>query len=742
MSVRLATRIGVVPEERRAAGSADVVAFREPTAGAELRTKGSLFALAQVTGADPQVQRAARQAVEWLEHEYYYDLSAGVLDSLRRALQTVNRRLYHTRARLRLGVPGGAALSVIAAVVRGGEAHVVRLGPAGGAILRDGRLYEIPPPRNDEEPDPRRRRRSVAATLGEALEVEPYTWQGEIVAADRLILVSRNLFQVVGEEELKRAALAERAASGVEELHRLFIARGGKGSDGLLVVEVVELPATALVRPLDPVYPRQPLAGLPDESPLPLAEGVGRFVETLRGIATSARAAAAAAVLAAFRVFLAFVPHRRVRYQQRVSRTAARRAGRRRRLGLAGMVGVAALVATGVVVNDAGSPNPTEAILRTEIAREAIAAADEALAAVETRVDGADLIDRDPEAAADLLEEAAHELRRAVEAGVGRERLVVLQSRLDGGLDRLYVATRLRDVTPLWDLDGRSTEADAATMVGASDGSLWILERAGGHVLRADPVDGSLSVIFRSGDELEGGSAGEPWLIASAATDVVIVDRRRQAWRVDLAERVPRRMQLNGIEAVDERATVFAALQHRPPLEIFTLYLVDPASGRVLKWTPPALIPVDFPDPPESYLTEEPDLPATASRDIRVDANLWLLHADTVTRVNFGTPLAQLEYSLDPPPDVAHRPALDYRLLEGATVADRELFYVYDAANARIVAFNRADGAFVRQWLAPTSGPLAGILDDVRGLAVTPFADGPPVAYLLTVDQVLRVVLE
>ena len=66
---------------------------------------------------------------------------------------------------------------------------------------------------------------------------------------------------------------------------------------------------------------------------------------------------------------------------------------------------------------------------------------------------------------------------------------------------------------------------------------------------------------------------------------------------------------------------------------------------------------------------------------------------------------AQEDYSLDPPPDATIRPDLDYRLLDGATVGDRELFYVYDAANARILAYQRADGAFVRQWLAPRSGP-------------------------------------
>ena len=85
------------------------------------------------------------------------------------------------------------------------------------------------------------------------------------------------------------------------------------------------------------------------------------------------------------------------------------------------------------------------------------------------------------------------------------------------------------------------------------------------------------------------------------------------------------------------------------------------------------------------------------------------------------------------------RPRLDYRILDGATVGDREFLYLYDAANARLIGFQRADGAFVRQWLAADGGDW---LTDVRALSVTSVADGPPIAYLLTADGVLRLVLE
>jgi sugar lactone lactonase YvrE len=280
-------------------------------------------------------------------------------------------------------------------------------------------------------------------------------------------------------------------------------------------------------------------------------------------------------------------------------------------------------------------------------------------------------------------------------------------------------------------------------MGAASDGSLGVLEAGRGRIVRADPADGSATVISRAGQALDSGATpGDPWLISTAATDVVVIDRQRTAWRIDLGERIPREMPLAGAADLSSETTLIGALQHRPPLEIFNLYAVDGTTGEIRRWSPPAVIPVTYPDPAEPFLTAAPDLDPREARDLRVDVNAWLLHADTVTRVDFGSPRDQADYSLDRPPDGEVRPDLDYRLLDGATVGDRDFLYVYDAANDRILAFQRADGAFVRQWMAPADGPAAGALSDVRGLSVTSVSDGPPVAFLLTADGVVRLVLE
>jgi hypothetical protein len=741
MTNRFTTRIGLPSADERPAAAHDVVAFHEPVTGSELRTKGSLFLLAQLTAPTPPLQRAAMEALEAIQRDYYYDLSGGVLVALGRALRAANRRLYHQRRRL--GIPRRSGVSVVALVVRGREAHVAKLGPASAVVVREGRMYEVPPPPAVEDPDPRVRRRRVAGTLGEALEIEPYSWHGPLAADDRLALVSRHLAHTVGVEELKNALAGMRPSAAVEHLLQLFGIRGGTGSDGLLVVGIEELPATATSQHLEPVRPAEPFAGLPDQSPVPLADALGRGLHRAGDAAEAAKAALGRGLLTLVSWILAFVPRRRPEYPRTIPRTAEREAGRRRRIGLGGMVVVAGLLAVGSTVAAVPSVRPTEAIPRATVAREAITEAADLLGLVGQRIDGADLVDRDPERATDLLADARAALDRAAGAGVRPDQLHPLRSRVDDRLDAIYRVTRIPAPGSVAALSGAYDDFDAADMVAASDGSLWVLDGGRGRIIRVDPADGSSAVVYRAGQALESGDVpGDPWLMATAATDVVVIDRGRRAWRMDLTERIPRPMVLAGIESLGADTTLLGALQHRPPLEIFNLYAVDATTGQILRWTPPAVIPVNYPDPPAPFLTEEPDLDPRSARDLRVDVNAWLLHAGTVTRVDFGSPRDQVEYSLDPPPDAAVRPTLDYRLLDGATLGDRELLYVYDAANARIIAFQRADGAFVRQWLAPTDGPAAGSLDGLIGLSVTSVADGPPTAYLLTPDGVVRLVLE
>lgn len=739
MSQRLATHYGVVPGAERAPGATDLVRVNEPTVGAPVRTKGSLYLLAQLTHAGGSTVRAARHALETIEHDYYYDLSAGPPATLARALAQANRRLYHSRGRA--GLTRGARISVVAVAIRGADLHVAKIGPAGAIIVRGERIFELPPPLAPPYEDTDADRR-VAGSLGEALEIQPVTWSGELTGGDRVALISRNLAEVVGAEDTREALIKLRPTAAAQHLHRLFVGRGGTGSDGLIAIELTAIGLTATTHRLEPVRPADPLAGLPDRSPVPGADAVGGAIRRADRAVDNAQSRVGNSIELFIGRLLAFMPRRRVDYPRRVVRTEAIEARRRRRMGALGMLAVAAVLAAGVTVASYPSVDPTQAIPRLVVAREAVAEGEELISVVEDRIDGQDLAERDPERAKDLLSRAEQALDRAEGAGVAALDLEPLRIRMDARLDALYAVSRIRELATVADLAAAFTSLSPERMAAATDGSLWVLETGRGRVIRVDTLTGTAEAIYRAGQQLEGGVAGEPWLLATAATDVVIVDRQRQAWRADLTERIPRRMPLAGIEGLDPESRLLTALQHRPPLEIFTLYSVDGASGVVWKWTPPPTIPVIFPDLPESFLSEPPDLDPATARDLRADANLWLLQRATVTRVNFGTPIPQSDFSLDRPPDAAVREPLDYRLIDSATIGDRDQFFVYDAANARIVAFGRADGAFIRQWLAPRRGDAANLLDEVLGMEVLSTADGAPAAFLLTPDRVIRVVLE
>ena len=740
MSHRLSTRIGLPAPEESARGVHDVIRFREPTAGSEVRTKGSLFLLAQVTGDDAALGRAAGDALDALERDYYYDLSRGALGALSKALAGANRRIYHQRSRL--GIPRHGGVSIIGLVVRGSEGHVAKLGPASAVICRGGRMFELPPPPAEREEDPRIRERRVAETLGEALEVEPHTWQGELAAGDRIALVSRNLAQLTGTDDLQQSLTGLRPAAAVEHLRQLFRIRGGIGSNGVLVVEMAELGATETLRPLQPVRPAEPLAGLPDQSPVPLADAIGRAAHRSADAIDALQVAVGRGILYGLNLLLAFVPRRRPRYPSTILQTEVQQDERRRRRGLLGMAVVAALLAVGATVASLPNARPTDAIPRAAIARAAISDAQDLLAQVSERIDGRDLIDRDPERATNRLNSAFVAVSDAIAAGVPWSALSSFQDQVDRGLDRVYAVGRIRESITVVDLAASFSPFEPLDMVVATDGSFWVAELGRGRLIRIDPATGKAAVVLRSGQVIDGQTAGAPWLLATAATDVVLIDRQRQAWRFDLGRPEPRSLVLPGLDAVSSGSHLLAALQHRAPLEIFNLYLVDATSGQVDKWSPGNVVPVVYPSAQEPFLTGTPDLPAGSATDLLVDANLWLLHARTVTRVNFGLPQPQTDFSLDPPPDAAVRPRLDYQLLEGATIGERDLFYVYDAANARIIAYQRADGVFVHQWLAPRSGPDADLLGRVLAMRIASVSDGPPAAYLLTPERIVRIVLE
>ena len=96
---------------------------------------------------------------------------------------------------------------------------------------------------------------------------------------------------------------------------------------------------------------------------------------------------------------------------------------------------------------DAKAP-ATDAILRASIAREAIGQSLDLLGNVEERVDGRDLVDRDPTRAAALLTDSLVAIGRASDAGVAASSLDPLRGRIERGLDTFFAGRQPSCIGP------------------------------------------------------------------------------------------------------------------------------------------------------------------------------------------------------------------------------------------------------------------------------------------------------
>ena len=276
MAHRIQMKLGVVPDAEQAPDSPDTALHVEPRVGAQTRTKGHLFLLVTSRVPGPRALDATALVADSIRSEYYYDESAGIRVCLVKSIQVANKRLTHARERGALGnAPGPIGVGL--AVVRDNELYVCTVGPAEAYLSRGARLSTLPDPHRD---------RGLPSN-----EVEPDVWRGEINVGDQLMLVSPNVVATLGPDALKDALVTLHPQSAAEQLTARFHAAGGAGSDGVMIIEAAEIAVSrAGVVPV-PVRPAEPLAGMPDRSPIPLADTVAGGFAAAQSSARWARTA-------------------------------------------------------------------------------------------------------------------------------------------------------------------------------------------------------------------------------------------------------------------------------------------------------------------------------------------------------------------------------------------------------------------------------------------------------------------
>ena len=233
------TTVGSTADVR--ASRADVILVSEPETGATLRTKGRLYLLFEASPVGP-AEKIAREVAELTRQEYYYDLSAGIEVSLRRALRQANRRAAQRLREHR----GAITLQCACAVVVNNELYTSRVGGAQVFLVRRARLF-LPGDEPGELADfVHRTTTREAASLGVDADVLPKVWRQSIEAGDTVILASAALVDGLGAEALKNAAVTLHPRSAAEHIHNRAVADGVAGSDAVIFIEVAQSTSAAV----------------------------------------------------------------------------------------------------------------------------------------------------------------------------------------------------------------------------------------------------------------------------------------------------------------------------------------------------------------------------------------------------------------------------------------------------------------------------------------------------------------
>ncbi len=718
MAVRLQMKLGVVAETERLEDSPDTVAVVEPTIGATSRTKGNLYLVVAGVGRSRRLQEATRILADTIQAEYYYDESAGLVGCLEKAIRTANRRVLAQREHLGVGPGGHAQLGLGVAVVRANELYVVTVGPVRAYLVHQAHLLTLPLADGQE------------ALPDESLA--PRIWRGEIVAGDTLALVSENVTATAGTDALKDAINTLHPQAAAEQLHRAFVAAGGTGSDGALIVEAAEVAATSQRGRLVPVRPPEPLAGLPDRSPIPLADTAAGSVAAVSSGAQRARSAAGSAAGGLLRGVQEILPRRGPRYRRVTPAATRRETQRRAAVALLAFVAVASVLGVGLWAVGGADGGSIDQVTAGE---KALAAAKEDLRLVFGN--GANLVEDDPQKAEELLLAANEQLDAARAAGVPQAAIRPLREQVVAGLDDLY---RVVDVAPetAFSFAGGEVAPDLRAIVPGPDGMPYVLDAATKAVYRVDLAEGKASAVAREGGKGRGGTVAEPRHLAVGGPDVLALDDKNVLWRWRPADNKGKGTlaKVNVASSSTWGADVLGigTFLRDPDTGLYNLYVIDPSEKQILRYAP-ASDGSGFPAAWTGYLTTPQDVSRVTS--MYIDGDMYLADAGIVTRFVQGR---SVSWRLAELPDGVVRPAPAHRLLASPGGRGEGVLYTYDPGSDRIVAFDKASGRYLEQYRIAAGGPDWA---DLRGFYVVARAPGQaPILYWIDDERIGTTLLQ
>jgi hypothetical protein len=716
---RIQMKLGVVPDAERAPDSPDTALHIEPRVGAQTRTKGHLYLLVTSRVAGSRARDATRLVADAIRSEYYYDESAGIRVCLVKAIQVANKRLAHARERSALGADPGP-IGVGLAVVRDNELYVCTVGPAEAYLNRGARLSTLPDPHRERGlPSP---------------DVEPDVWRGEINVGDQLVLVSPPVVAALGADALKDALVTLHPQSAVEAITARYRAGGGSGSDGALIIEAGEVAVTRSGVVPVPVRPAEPLAGMPDRSPIPLADSVASGLAAAQSGARRARGAAGGVLYRLFTRIQDALPSRGVP-KRRVTPLSSRRE-MQRRAAMALLALVVVVGGLGAAAFLLGGRQPTGSAIKT------LDAAQGALETARANLNrvigpGIDLVVNNPQLAEQLLNEAYTDVQTASNSGIPASTIDPLKSQIVAALDRLYKMADTTSTAVFTFPD--SPKVDLKALVKGPDGAPFVLDAATKSVYRIDLANRKATAIFRAGNKPStGGTEGIPMLLGVGGRDLLMVDDKNVVWRWRPANTTGKgtitRVNVLGATEWGNDVLAIGTFVRDSEQNLYNFYVVDQSQQQILRYSP-AADGGGFPAAPNRWLTAARDVSGVTS--MYIDGDIWLADGGQLLRVVNGNSAG---WAAAAPGDSVLRGQPDYRIIGSGADRRTGTIYGYDRDHQRVIALSKVNGAYLGQFRLAAG---ATGWSDLRGFYVEPGVDTEPDALVwLSATGIQRVVLQ
>jgi serine/threonine protein phosphatase PrpC len=232
----------------------DYVEFFTPSDPEQLKSKGSLYLVADGMGGHQAGEVASKGAVELVIANYYGDKGQDAATSLVKAFHTANEQL-HIQSETDISKKG-MGTTLVAAAILGRKVYVANVGDSRAYLINLSGITQITEDHSWVEeqvraglltPEQARRhpqRNLVTRALGSRPKVEVDLFEGEIGESDTLLLCSDGLTGRVEDSEIASLVLDHPPREAVRQLVALANERGGKDNITALLATAQEESAT------------------------------------------------------------------------------------------------------------------------------------------------------------------------------------------------------------------------------------------------------------------------------------------------------------------------------------------------------------------------------------------------------------------------------------------------------------------------------------------------------------------